>query len=64
MLLVSSVYTKVTPFDGEPVHIYSPELFYPNLSCIFEQRSITTLLRDSEQQEKTYSEVKAAINHI
>lgn len=49
-VFVSSVYSKIAPYEGETKSIpYSPIAHYHHLSCIFEPRTVSEILKLSAE---------------
>ena len=63
-VLVSSVYSNMSPFVGDPGCLFSPKEVYPNLSSVYAVRNTREIQREAQEKEKIYSELKAVINGI
>lgn len=64
-VLVSSVYSKISPYEGETKSIpYETHAQYLNLSCVFEPRTITEILKICEVNPRLFSSTKGLLNKV
>lgn len=64
-VLVSSVYSKMAPYDGQIQSLpYNATQNYHNLSCIFEPRTLQEHLKLSAENDKCYSSFIGRIVNI
>jgi hypothetical protein len=64
-VFVSSVYSKIAPYEGETKSIpYHPQANYYNLSCVFEARTISDILKASGDDIKFFSQTEALLKKV